>query len=213
MKSLKKIQWNTYTWYSKLLSIIFFLGVFPVLTFYIGVRYEETKNILNDQQMQVVVGSSHISSPTASSSANLPVRYEDTGDNFSFLYNADTYGVLLKKVSPLIHDYYVYKKPLRAEGSMNVEVYIRVHKGASVKGVSEYIKGSFGDDIESTERVTIGGQVWTKVVSKTESEVGETKTTSYVTGYDTTMYVVASDRLDKTIFESILKSFDFPERI
>ena len=37
----KGIRWNEVTWYSKLLSIIFLLGVVPVLAFYIGVQYED----------------------------------------------------------------------------------------------------------------------------------------------------------------------------
>ena len=47
----KGIKWNEVTWYSKLLSIIFFIGVLPVLTFYIGVRYEKTEEILDDQAL------------------------------------------------------------------------------------------------------------------------------------------------------------------
>jgi len=35
------IKWNEVTWYSKLLSVIFLLGVVPVLTFYIGTQYEQ----------------------------------------------------------------------------------------------------------------------------------------------------------------------------
>ncbi len=35
------IKWNEVTWYSKLLAAIFILGVFPALTFYIGVKYHE----------------------------------------------------------------------------------------------------------------------------------------------------------------------------
>ena len=34
------IQWNIVTWYSKLLAVIFFIGVLPVLTFYIGTQYQ-----------------------------------------------------------------------------------------------------------------------------------------------------------------------------
>jgi hypothetical protein len=36
------IKFNVVTWYSKLLSILFFIGVLPVLTFYIGTQYELT---------------------------------------------------------------------------------------------------------------------------------------------------------------------------
>lgn len=36
------IQWKAVTWYSKLLSVIFFLIVYPILAFYIGTLYQET---------------------------------------------------------------------------------------------------------------------------------------------------------------------------
>lgn len=36
------MQFNVVTWYSKLLSIIFFIAVLPVLTFYIGTQYQLT---------------------------------------------------------------------------------------------------------------------------------------------------------------------------
>jgi hypothetical protein len=35
------IKWNECTWYSKLAAIIFFIGIFPVWTFYLGMKYEE----------------------------------------------------------------------------------------------------------------------------------------------------------------------------
>lgn len=39
------IQWNVVTWYSKLGAIILFLLVVPVLTFVIGERYQEVKDM------------------------------------------------------------------------------------------------------------------------------------------------------------------------
>ncbi len=39
------IKFNEVTWYSKLAAIIFFLGVFPILTFYIGMQYQEVKTL------------------------------------------------------------------------------------------------------------------------------------------------------------------------
>ena len=36
-----KIEFNTVTWYSKLAAVIFFIGVLPVLSFYIGKQYGE----------------------------------------------------------------------------------------------------------------------------------------------------------------------------
>ena len=36
-----KIKWNKVTWYSKLAAIIFFIGVLPATTFYLGMAYQE----------------------------------------------------------------------------------------------------------------------------------------------------------------------------
>jgi hypothetical protein len=39
------ITFTEVTWYSKLAAVIFFLGVLPVLTFYIGMKYQEVISI------------------------------------------------------------------------------------------------------------------------------------------------------------------------
>jgi len=38
-----EIQWNEVTWYSKLAAILFFVGVLPVLTFFMGMEYREVQ--------------------------------------------------------------------------------------------------------------------------------------------------------------------------
>jgi len=48
------------TWYSKLLSIIFLLGVVPVLTFYIGMRYENAISILKSNKQYYPASSSGV---------------------------------------------------------------------------------------------------------------------------------------------------------
>jgi hypothetical protein len=48
------IQFNVVTWYSKLLSIIFFIAVVPALTFFIGQKYQQTLDVTNNQSMLVV---------------------------------------------------------------------------------------------------------------------------------------------------------------
>ena len=35
------IEWGQVTWYSKLGAIILFVGIVPVLTFYIGMQYQQ----------------------------------------------------------------------------------------------------------------------------------------------------------------------------
>jgi hypothetical protein len=51
------IVWNKVTWYSKLAAVIFFIAVFPTLTFYIGREYQETVGILStkSETQKVVV--------------------------------------------------------------------------------------------------------------------------------------------------------------
>jgi hypothetical protein len=46
------IKFNEVTWYSKFAAVIFFLGVLPAWTFYIGTQYEKTKSIDNLVQVQ-----------------------------------------------------------------------------------------------------------------------------------------------------------------
>lgn len=41
------IKWNEVTWYSKLAAIIFLIGVFPVVTFYIGTQYQATLDVIS----------------------------------------------------------------------------------------------------------------------------------------------------------------------
>ncbi|MDB5188927.1 MAG: hypothetical protein JWM92_525 [Candidatus Nomurabacteria bacterium] len=40
------VKFNEVTWYSKLAAIIFFIGVIPVLAFYIGTQYQQSKDAL-----------------------------------------------------------------------------------------------------------------------------------------------------------------------
>jgi len=52
------MKFNVVTWYSKLLSIIFFIAVLPVLTFYIGTQYQLT---VDAQSGEAVILSQSIS--------------------------------------------------------------------------------------------------------------------------------------------------------
>ncbi|MBI4087055.1 hypothetical protein HY416_03715 [Candidatus Kaiserbacteria bacterium] len=61
------ITFNEVTWYSKLATIIFFIGVLPSLTFYLGVRYEEVRRISDMQTVQNI--------PTSASSEKPPIAF------------------------------------------------------------------------------------------------------------------------------------------
>ena len=41
-----KIKFNEVTWYSKLAAVIMFILVIPALTFYLGMKVQETKDVL-----------------------------------------------------------------------------------------------------------------------------------------------------------------------
>ena len=42
------VQWNEITWYSRMAAIVFFVGVLPILNFYIGIQYQRTDNALEE---------------------------------------------------------------------------------------------------------------------------------------------------------------------
>lgn len=48
------MKWNEVTWYSKLGAIILFIGVVPVLTFYIGMQYGSYQEQMNNLKILVV---------------------------------------------------------------------------------------------------------------------------------------------------------------
>jgi hypothetical protein len=41
-----KVKFNQITWYSKLLSIFFIFGIFPIIIFYIALEYQKTVNVI-----------------------------------------------------------------------------------------------------------------------------------------------------------------------
>src|SRR5581483_8299212 len=41
------IKWNEYTWYSRLAALIVFILLLPILTFYLGVQYQKTADVLS----------------------------------------------------------------------------------------------------------------------------------------------------------------------
>jgi hypothetical protein len=54
-----RVKWNEVTWYSKLGAIVLFAGVVPALSFYLGLQYERTRDILS----QIAVQTPYISHP------------------------------------------------------------------------------------------------------------------------------------------------------
>ncbi len=49
------IKFNEVTWYSKLAAIIFFIGVLPALTFYIGIQYEKTQEVARQIPQTIII--------------------------------------------------------------------------------------------------------------------------------------------------------------
>lgn len=46
------LELNKVTWYSKLLSVIILVGVLPTLSFYLGVKFQETMSSINNYTVQ-----------------------------------------------------------------------------------------------------------------------------------------------------------------
>ncbi len=83
------IKWNEVTWYSKLLAIIFFIGVLPMLSFYVGNKYGEVKEQMNQPS---VIPVSLIPTPVTVSSST--VTTVDTSDWKT--YRNEKYGFEFK---------------------------------------------------------------------------------------------------------------------
>ena len=74
------MKFNEVTWYSKLAAIIFFIGVLPSLTFYIGVRYEQVQNIVGEQSVETPAIFQKISQKESS------LFFKDIVRGYSFSY-------------------------------------------------------------------------------------------------------------------------------
>jgi hypothetical protein len=77
------IQFHTVTWYSKLLSILFFIAVLPVLTFYIGKQYQLTLDVTNNQPVFVL--------PSIQKNTNKKDQKIDIGDS---VLEGNVYGLI-----------------------------------------------------------------------------------------------------------------------
>lgn len=58
-----KIVWNKVTWYSKLVAILFFIFIVPIIVFYIGKEYGQTQEMVNQYQSSVITPSDSIIMP------------------------------------------------------------------------------------------------------------------------------------------------------
>lgn len=65
-----RIEWNKVTWYSKLGAIILFIFIVPILCFYIGMRYEQTREVVSINE----VNKNDTTEETYYNRSALPVR-------------------------------------------------------------------------------------------------------------------------------------------
>ena len=79
------IKFNEVTWYSKLAAIIFFIGVFPALCFYIGNRYGEVKSLTNIQYSEGLVSAKKNTNNKLETASNLKT-YHSEKYGFEFKY-------------------------------------------------------------------------------------------------------------------------------
>ncbi len=74
------IGWNQETWYSRLSSVIFLLGIFPAFVFYLGMRYEEvTAQYERESAAAAAPLPASVSENTRSS--GIPSAYQLTGES------------------------------------------------------------------------------------------------------------------------------------
>lgn len=72
------MKFNEVTWYSKLAALIFFLVVFPALTFYMGARYQEVKMLTEVREVSVVEEPVRITERYAARVDRVDVVFEHT---------------------------------------------------------------------------------------------------------------------------------------
>lgn len=53
------IKWNEVTWYSKLMSAVFILGVLPCVAFYIGIQYQLLTQTIEEAGTAVIMPLQH----------------------------------------------------------------------------------------------------------------------------------------------------------
>lgn len=84
------------TWYSKLAAVIFFIGFLPVLTFYIGMKYQEVISITSVSE--------YLSAPIKKVSAEIIYSYEcDEHVQFQFSANNTLRTLHLKPVGTSVY--------------------------------------------------------------------------------------------------------------
>lgn len=180
------MKWNEVTWYSKLAAVIFFLGVFPALTFYIGTQYQEVKmnhvqtipeNIIKDKIAEEDISSQHLSQTknsivATSSASDIPEKTKFKGviltDDF---ISAETDKILEPFFGPREGNEY----PLLLYYDENVSLVQYVsHAGKWCGQISVYVNGTknelyrSNDDcyivFKDTSRIVLAGikniKVW-----------------------------------------------------
>ncbi|MCC2630830.1 MAG: nitrite reductase, partial [Candidatus Paceibacter sp.] len=78
------IEFNKVTWYSKLAAVILFIFVIPWWTFYIGMRYQETVDILKQESVKGVTENTLLN------------------NNSSFTFEQTAQGLLVKNGNELV---------------------------------------------------------------------------------------------------------------
>ncbi len=119
-----QIKWNEITWYSKLIAIIFFLGIFPTLTFYIGTQYKEVTQEANTEYEVL---------PATLDQVRIP-----TSDNKSYVYTSPGSGYTL--IDKCTSEMCLYEGPEAVEGYGEIEGYYYTYKKEDFLGEESICK-------------------------------------------------------------------------
>ncbi len=87
-----KIKWNKYTWYSKLSAVIFFIGILPAWTFYLGTQYEKTIIAVDSHEYN---GTPNIIPRSQNEIIDVASNNGDSDDNVTPLYLGDHRSFLI----------------------------------------------------------------------------------------------------------------------
>lgn len=206
------IKWNEYTWYSKMAAIILFLGLVPMLAFYIGYQFEVVRYTYEKGTLGHITYVKRVH--TNQKERMLPFENKAYGLSFQYpssLYVKETeYGVnknpeysieLVKNIKENIDfvEGNVTEEMREGPTSILVQIYANPKKLSAKDWMSSEITSTIGNS--SSTPIQIAGEAG---IMYTWSGLYEGK--SYVVTYDDKIYSFSVTWMDSK--DQIVRDFD-----